>query len=88
MKRFSYTFLIPVRSIPLTEKLLAKFTELEPLFSMSTGAAMELFGFNPLRKMKRMERDAKARVRRDCCRLGSTEGRSGVGHVLVLARLV
>ncbi|MEW6610828.1 MAG: hypothetical protein AB1352_04380 [Patescibacteria group bacterium] len=43
-------------TIPFTEIVLAKLTELEPMFTMSSGAASELFGFNDLRKMKRWER--------------------------------
>ena len=50
---------------PLTERLLAKFAELEPLFSMSTGAAMELFGFNDHRKIKRWEQDQRERIKRE-----------------------
>ena len=50
---------------PFTERFLAKLTELEPMFSMTTGAAMELFGFNPLRKAKRLSRYRRDRARRE-----------------------
>ena len=56
---------MPLKRAPFTEILLAKFAELEPFFSMSSGAAMEIFGFNMPRKIKRMEREARAQARRE-----------------------
>ena len=56
---------MPITHITFTEVVLAKLAELEPFFSMSSGAAMEIFGFNPLRKIKRMEREARAQARRE-----------------------
>ncbi|MEW6610642.1 MAG: hypothetical protein AB1352_03415 [Patescibacteria group bacterium] len=50
---------------PLTERILAKLTELEPMFSMSSGAAMELFGFNDLRKMRRWSAYRRAKAKRE-----------------------
>jgi len=50
---------------PLTERVLARLTELEPLFSMTSGAAYELFGFNDLRKMRRWNRYQKEKAKRE-----------------------
>ncbi|OGL78911.1 hypothetical protein A3J43_00825 [Candidatus Uhrbacteria bacterium RIFCSPHIGHO2_12_FULL_54_23] len=50
---------------PFTEKVLAKLTELEPMFSMTSGAAMELFGFNDLRKTKRWNHCQREKARRE-----------------------
>lgn len=50
---------------PYTEKLLARLTTLEPMFTMTTGAARELFGFNDLRKHRRMRAHLRAKMKRD-----------------------
>jgi hypothetical protein len=49
----------------LTERVLSKLTELEPIFSMSSGAAYELFGFNDLRKMRRWDRYKREKAKRE-----------------------
>ncbi len=54
---------------PLTEKVLLKLTQLEPMFSMTTGAALELFGFNDLRKQYRMKRYLRERKKREQMRV-------------------
>ncbi|MEW6610801.1 MAG: hypothetical protein AB1352_04230 [Patescibacteria group bacterium] len=48
-----------------TEKLLARLTDLEPMFTMSPGAAAELFGFNPQRAGWRAVRYRREKEQRE-----------------------
>lgn len=50
---------------PLTEKILYALACAEPFFSRAPGAAAELFGFNQLRTIKRMQRYTKEREWRE-----------------------